>query len=92
MIGDIVAKMTSGIDMTQIVLVFITKRCVEKVGGTNSNDNCQIEFDYAFIRKTREMMLPIVMEGQMRDTSQWALKIGKNRAKPFIYLFIYLFI
>jgi hypothetical protein len=89
MIGDIVAKMTGGIDNTQIILVFITKRYVEKVGGANSNDNCQIEFDYSFIRKKREMMLPIVMEGQMRDTSQWTGKVGKNLEELFSPLFIH---
>ena len=83
MIGDLVSQMTTVIDMTQIVLVFITKRYIEKV-------------DYAFSRKKKEMMIPIVMEGQMRDTSKWTEKIGKHLKNLCSHLFIclitYLFV
>jgi TIR domain len=42
--GQIVDKMTQGIDQSFLVLVFITKSYLEKVGGNNKNDNCKIEF------------------------------------------------
>ena len=87
MMGNIVKQMTAGIDNTHVVVVFITKDYVEKVGGFNSNDNCQIEFEYAFRFKTRAMMLPVVMESRMRNTACWKGQVGTYE---HLFLFIIL--
>ena len=40
--------MCSGIDGATVVIVFITKRYCDKVGGTSGQeDNCKLEFNYA---------------------------------------------
>lgn len=55
----------------QCVVVFITKRYTEKVAGSNAEDNCQLEFNYAALRKTATKMVSVVMEERMRDTRAW---------------------
>ena len=52
MIGRIDQQMVDGIDNTSVILVFITKRYMEKINGTNPKDNCQKEFTYAENTKT----------------------------------------
>mmetsp|Transcript_17723 Transcript_17723/g.25570 ORF Transcript_17723/g.25570 Transcript_17723/m.25570 type:complete len:643 (+) Transcript_17723:39-1967(+) len=74
--GDIKSKMTSGIDQSRVVVTFITSRYMKKVAGTNAEDNCRLEFGYACRRKTGARMLPVVMEPEMRDTSQWEGQVG----------------
>lgn len=68
--------MASGIDNSQCVVVFITKRYVDKVGGTNPEDNCQLEFNYAARRKGANKMIGVVMEKRMSDTSTWVGEVG----------------
>lgn len=68
--------MASGIDNAQCVVVFITKRYVDKVGGTNPEDNCQLEFNYAARRKGANKMIGVVMESRMCDTSKWVGEVG----------------
>jgi hypothetical protein len=41
MTGEIVYQMASGIDNAAVVIVFITQRYMNKVNGSNANDNCR---------------------------------------------------
>jgi hypothetical protein len=68
--------MASGIENAQCVVVFITRRYVDKVGGTNPEDNCQLEFNYASRRKGANKMIAVVMESRMADASSWAGEVG----------------
>eukprot|EP01035_Chromulina_nebulosa_P033583 gene33583-44979_t len=74
--GDIKSKMCSGIDHSRVLIVFITKRYLNKVGGNNAEDNCRLEFGYGARRKTAARMLPVVMEAEIRDTSLWDGQVG----------------
>lgn len=74
--GNVRKKMISGIENTLCVAVFITKRYLEKVASDNTEDNCQLEFNFACRRKTAKRMLPVVMEARMRDTSRWTGEVG----------------
>lgn len=74
--GNIMTQMTNGIDRAQCVVVFVTRRYIEKVGGTNEQDNCKLEFGYASRRKTAARMVPVVMEARMRDTATWSGEVG----------------
>jgi hypothetical protein len=74
--GNIKKQMASGIDNAQCVVVFITRRYVDKVGGTNPEDNCQLEFNYAARRKGANRMIGVVMESRMADASSWAGEVG----------------
>lgn len=68
--------MVAGIDNAQCVVVFITKRYTEKVAGDNAEDNCQLEFNYAALRKTATRMVSVVMEERMRNTRTWGGEVA----------------
>jgi len=73
MIGDIVDRMVEGIDNTKVVIVFITKRYMEKLmTPAHVQDNCKKEFKYAVRRHTEAKMVPVIMEPGMKDTSKWS--------------------
>lgn len=44
MSGNVKKQMVRGIDYAQCVIVFITRRYVDKVKGENAEDNCQVQF------------------------------------------------
>ena len=69
MYGNIQKRMAEGIENTQGVLVFVTKKYQEKVNQTdNPNDNCLLEFNHATDKVTTSKMIAIVME---KDTTEW---------------------
>jgi hypothetical protein len=68
--------MCRGIDNAKVILVFITDRYCQKVGGDNESDNCQMEFLYAQRRRGIPNMIPIIMENRMKDTKQWGGALG----------------
>ena len=74
--GNVVKQMCDGIDASAIVLVFITRRYVDKVAGDNAADNCQKEFNYAELKKTNAKMVAAVMEPRMKDPSKWDGAVG----------------
>ena len=59
--GDIDKAMCKGIDESKLVIIFITKRYMQKVAGDNDQDNCQKEFNYAKQKRGSERMLSVVM-------------------------------
>jgi hypothetical protein len=67
MTGDVVDQMVSGIDNASVIIVFVTQRYMNKVNGSNANDNCRKEFKYATQRKSSTKMIPVVMEPRMKD-------------------------
>ena len=90
---DITRAMTSGIDNTKCVVVFITKRYIEKVNGTNPNDNCKREFEYAERTKGVDKLVSVVFEpaareparGSARESSlptgrEWEARLQARRA------------
>lgn len=74
--GDTVEKMTRGIDNARLIVVFVTRRYMNKVDGENARDNCKLEFKYAANRKTSRKMLAVVRESDMRDTASWIGHLG----------------
>ena len=68
--------MIEGIDASNAVVVFITPRYIEKVGGTNKGDNCKLEFKYAARVKTSAKMLGVVMDGTVRNPQGWKGPVG----------------
>jgi len=69
--GGVHDKMQEGIDNCKCVVVFITRRYMEKVAGKDAGDNCQLEFNYAAWKKGNNNMIPVVMEPEVRDTTTW---------------------
>ena len=78
MAGGIANKMSNGIEQTNGVIAFITRRYHEKVNGENAGDNCRLEFDYASRKKTSSKMVAVVMEKCMLDTRTWTGLIGMH--------------
>jgi len=69
--GGVHDKMQEGIDNCKCVVVFITRKYMEKVAGKDAGDNCQLEFKYATRRKGNNKMIPVVMEPTVRDMRTW---------------------
>ena len=85
--GDVMHQMANGIDNASVVLVFVTRRYMEKVNKVDEDDNCQKEFSYAVQRKGTSKMIAIVMEPSMRKTSAWSGKVGLNLGSKLWYDF-----
>ena len=76
--GNIDEKMAQGIEQTEGVIVFLTRKYHEKVNSNNARDNCKKEFLYASEKKTRLKMVPVIMEKFMLDTNAWNGLVGFN--------------
>ena len=73
--GFVLEEMTRGIDNSAVIIVFVTKRYIKKVKGKNSNDNCKIEFNYAYRLKS-EAMISVPMEEAALPASKWTGPVG----------------
>ena len=74
---NIVDQMTSGIDDSVCVVVFVTERYIDKVRQReNRNDNCKTEFHYAKNQKTSKYMLAVPMEPRSMNPSAWKGAVG----------------
>jgi hypothetical protein len=70
MTGDVVDQMVSGINNSSVIIVFVTQRYMNKVNGSNANDNCR---KHAAQTKSSTKMIPVVMEPRMKDINgNWA--------------------
>jgi hypothetical protein len=73
MVGNIDASMAAGIDNCECVIVCLTETYCLKINETARNprkrDNCHKEWNYACNRD--KLMIPIIMEPYMLDTSKW---------------------
>ena len=78
MTGNIDAKMAQGIEQSEGVIIFITRRYYEKVNGDQARDSCQKEFQDASKIKTRAKMVPVVMEKFMCRATPWLWLVGIN--------------
>ena len=78
MTGNIDEKMAKGIEQTEGVIVFLTRKYHDKVNSNNARDNCKKAFLYASEKKTRLKMVPVVMEKCMLDTNTWNGLVGFN--------------
>lgn len=86
MTHDVDSCMASGIDASQVVIIFLTKSYCEKVQKAASNpqyrDNCYKEFSYAVV--SHKVMIPVVFEPFMKDVSNWPCGVVKmNLASQF---------
>jgi len=65
--GNIPQQMADGIDRSKKVVVFVTRRYMEKV-NQSGHDNCKKEFQHAAGRKT---LIPVVLDPEMLDQKKW---------------------
>ena len=79
MTGDINAAMTSGIDRSQTVVIFVTRNYLLKAAGLGprgQDDNCLAEFSYSLNRRGVQKMIAVVMEPSCLNTAQWHGVVG----------------
>ena len=76
MTGNTVKQMSEGIENSECVVVFITKKYIEKVAGSDAGDNCQKEFIYADMKKTAAKMLAVVLEPGCLAARDWTGPVG----------------
>jgi hypothetical protein len=69
--GVIQKQMCKGIDDSDVIVVFLTKRYIEKVGGDEQKDNCQKEFLYADNTKGGQRMIGVVMDPECGPATSW---------------------
>eukprot|EP00959_Pyramimonas_sp_CCMP1952_P475373 9504149-Pyramimonas_sp.AAC.1 len=69
--GNVQETMMRGIDSSACVIVFITKRYIEKVAGTNENDNCKLEYKYAALNKSTRPLIPVLLDPAAKDPASW---------------------
>lgn len=73
--------MTSLNDKCDKVLVFITKRYIDKVTSKYSHeDSCRMEFDYSARRRGIKNLIPIVMEEECKSLKNWKGVLGTTLA------------
>lgn len=76
MVGDILHQMTTGIENTRLVIVFITDNYRKKVNGEDERDNCLIEFRYALSQLGPQKMISVVMDSGMKNPRDWKGRLG----------------
>jgi hypothetical protein len=77
--GNLIDKMSQGIDRSNAVVVFVTRNYINKVAGLGvkgDDDNCKMEFEYAKRRKGKAKMLCVIMEDSCRDQTSWDGPVG----------------
>jgi hypothetical protein len=62
--------MTSGIEASDFVLVFLTQAYMDKV-DSKGNDNCKLEFNHAYNVLGVERLIVVVMEADLRSVRKW---------------------
>jgi hypothetical protein len=72
--GNIREQMQKGIDYASCVVVFITERYIDKVGGKGDSgemDNCRFEFNHIAGSKPPSRIITVVMEPRCRNQKEW---------------------
>jgi hypothetical protein len=78
-------QMTSAIENTKCLVLFITERYQTKVNSMDPNDACYFEFNFACLRLTNRRIIPVVMEKSMLNQKEWK---GRLAAELGNHLFV----
>ena len=73
--GNLLLAMSQGIDDCDLVVVFVTRLYIDK-NKKLENDNCKVEFNYAYNRKQVQRLITVVMEDNVQDTRTWDGSVG----------------
>jgi 5-hydroxyisourate hydrolase-like protein (transthyretin family) len=74
--GEMIQVITKAIESSLFVLTFITKRYIEKVNDIDSDNYCQLEFNYAVNERATKYMIPVVMENWCMTNYPWSGIVG----------------
>lgn len=72
--------MASGIENSEVVLLFLTQAYMDSVARKDPTDSCLKEFNYAMAKRSG-FILPIVMESQIANPRHWTGPVGFNFAE-----------
>ena len=89
--GDINKTMADAIRKSACVIVFITKRYIDKASGNGPNgsdDNCKFEFDSALMSKHLgvDKIIAVVMEPRCKNPMVWPDGTVKGKLAPKLYI------
>eukprot|EP00899_Mesostigma_viride_P006395 jgi/Mesvir1/15757/Mv03329-RA.1 len=76
MTGSVEKEMFDGIDGAGVVVIFLTRRYMEKI--EREGDNCAKEFQYAARNKEHEYIVPVVMESELQDPAAWTDTVANS--------------
>jgi WD40 repeat protein len=71
------------IDRSKKVVIFITKNLIEQINVTSDNNSYKRMFEY--VCKNMKLMIPIVLEEEMRDQSKWTGILGNVLGNSLYY-------
>lgn len=72
-------RISSRVGSCSYLLCFLSEQYVERVNGRGddgSEDTCRQEFDYAILKRGIDFIIPIVMEENLLDPSNWKGTLG----------------
>ena len=72
--GNILDAMCKGIDSAEVVLVFLTRDYIRKVGQGGDGDNVRREFLYA--SRSPDKLLPVRLDQDLPPPSSWSGPVG----------------
>lgn len=72
----VIAKVCGGVDRSRSLVCFFTKSYFDKVMSHTPGERCAIEFNYTLSKKHPDFIVPVVLEEQLLDQSQWPGSIG----------------
>jgi hypothetical protein len=73
--GDVMREIAENIDRSHVYLAFVTRSYMDKVRG-DASTSCGHEFSYAYLRKGKTMILPVVMEPHFYAPAAWQGPLG----------------
>jgi hypothetical protein len=73
--GNIVTSMCEGIDSSDIVIICVCSKYIEKC-LSKDNQNCRLELDYSFERKGVHHLIPVIMDPNCLSTKEWGGPVG----------------
>ena len=78
-----VDQMCNGIESSNLVVVFITKRYLSSLSNAKEDDHCRLEYGYARRLAGVNAMIPVLMEQRMLSDRGWCEQLGID-ASPSI--------
>jgi hypothetical protein len=74
--GSIVDEIVHGLAHTKCMVVFLTKQYQTKIGDNKEGKMCKLEFDRGLMRFGHDRLIPVIMEEEMLNPSNWSENVG----------------
>jgi hypothetical protein len=74
--GSIVDEIVHGLTHTKCMIVFLTKQYQSKISDGKEGKMCKLEFDRGLMRFGHDRLIPVIMEEEMLNLSNWSEKVA----------------